>query len=169
MNLRLTLLEKAHDKTVFDCGKEILNNYLQKQANQDVKRKLAVCFALIDNNNVVKGYYTLSNSSILQSEIPTNISKKLPNAYTNIPVTLLGRLAIDKTIIKKGQGEFLLIDALKQSYVVSKNAIGSLAVIVDPIDETAVLFYKKYGFIMLPDSGKMFLSMNTIAQLFPDI
>jgi len=169
MNLRLTLLEKAHNKTVFDCGKEILNNYLQKQVNQDVKRKLAVCFVLIDDNNLVKGYYTLSNSSILQSEIPPNISKKLPNAYTNIPVTLLGRLAIDKTIIKKGQGEFLLIDALKQSYLVSKNAIGSLAVIVDPIDETAVLFYKKYGFIMLPDSGKMFLSMNTITQLFPDI
>lgn len=169
MNLRLVLLDKVHDRTNFNCGQELLDNYLKKQANQDVKKRLAVCFVLIDENNSVKGYYTLSNSSIPQSEIPSAISKKLPNTYTNIPVTLLGRLAIDKTIAKNGKGEFLLIDALKQSYVVSKKTIGSLAVVVDPINEDAVLFYKKYGFILLPDSGKMFLPMNTIAQLFPEI
>jgi hypothetical protein len=44
-----------------------------------------------------------------------------------------------------------------------------MAVVVDPIDEEAVSFYKKYGFIELPGSGKMFLPMNTIAKVFPDI
>ncbi|MBW6482579.1 MAG: GNAT family N-acetyltransferase [Vicingaceae bacterium] len=169
MNLKLILLNKTQHRASFNCGQEILDNYLKKQANQDVKKRLAVCFVLIDENNTVKGYYTLSNSSIPQREIPSAISKKIPNSYTNIPVTLLGRLAIDKSIAKNGKGEFLLIDALKQSYVVSKKTIGSLAVVVDPIDEDAILFYKKYGFILLPTSGKMFLTMNTIAQLFPEI
>ena len=41
-----------------------------------------------------------------------------------------------------------------------------MAVIVDPIDQEAIRFYKKYGFILLPDSGKMFLLMKTIAELF---
>jgi hypothetical protein len=41
-----------------------------------------------------------------------------------------------------------------------------MAVVVDPIDEDAVRFYQKYGFILLPDSGKMFLPMNIIARLF---
>ena len=41
-----------------------------------------------------------------------------------------------------------------------------MAVVVDPIDESAKNFYKKYGFIMLPDSEKMFLPMETIATLF---
>jgi hypothetical protein len=35
----------------------------------------------------------------------------------------------------------------------------------DPLDEDAVAFYKKLGFIMLPDSGKMFLPMTDMALL----
>jgi hypothetical protein len=42
-----------------------------------------------------------------------------------------------------------------------------MAVIVDPLDADAEKFYFKYGFIKLPDSGKMFLAMGTIATLFP--
>ena len=41
-----------------------------------------------------------------------------------------------------------------------------MAIIVDPIDEDAVTFYKKYGFILLPDSGKMFIPIETVANYF---
>ena len=41
-----------------------------------------------------------------------------------------------------------------------------MAVIVDPIDEDAKNFYLKYGFIELPNSKKMFMSMKTISTLF---
>jgi len=60
----------------------------------------------------------------------------------------------------------LLLDSLKRSYDASKNVLGSMAVIVDPIDENAEKFYLKYGFIKLADNGKMFLSMNTVSKLF---
>jgi hypothetical protein len=43
-----------------------------------------------------------------------------------------------------------------------------MAAIVDIPDEDAKQFYVKYGFISLPDSKKMFLSMKTIAELFKD-
>ncbi len=55
-----------------------------------------------------------------------------------------------------------------KGYEVSLKSIGSMAVIVRPTDENAEKFYLKYGFVKLPDSGKMFLSMKTIAQLFRD-
>jgi hypothetical protein len=42
-----------------------------------------------------------------------------------------------------------------------------MAVIVDPIDADAVRFYQKYGFILLPDRGKMFLPMETICAVIP--
>ncbi len=126
-------------------------------------------FVLIDESNDVKSYYTLSNSSISQVDISKEFSRRLPNSYSNIPVTLLGRLAIDKSVFGQGQGEYLLMDALKESCSVSKKVIGSIAVIVYPIDAEAISFYKKYDFILLPNSGKMFLSMNTISKLFPDI
>ncbi len=61
------------------------------------------------------------------------------------------------------------MDALKESYRVSKKAIVSFAVVVDPIDNDAISFYKNYDFIMLADSGKMFLPMKIISKLFPDI
>jgi len=58
-----------------------------------------------------------------------------------------------------------LVDALKRCYDISKT-LGTYAVIVDPQDKEAERFYSKHGFILLPDSGKMFIAMKTIAWLF---
>ncbi len=144
----------------------MLDTYLQKQANQDIKRKLSACFVVNDElTHLIKGYYTLSNSSIPQELIPDQIQKKLPKSYKSVPTTLIGRLAIDNRFQGQGIGKILLIDALKRSFEVSKT-IGSFAVIVNPIDQDAENFYEKYGFIKLPKSGKMFLPMKTISQLF---
>jgi predicted GNAT family N-acyltransferase len=159
-------LNPKHRKKEFSCGKEMLDNYLHKQANQDIKRKLAACFVLNDKEmNLLKGYYTLANNSIPQELIPTEFQKKLPKSYISIPTTLLGRLAIDNRFLGKGIGKLLLIDALKRSYEISQS-IGSFAVVVGPLDNDAEKFYDQYGFIKLPDSGKMFLPMNIIKSLF---
>lgn len=160
------ILNSKHRKKEFFCGKNILDKYLHQQANQDIKRKLSVCFVLIDSETEnIKGYYTLSNNSISQDIIPSKLRGKLPKSYSLIPVTLLGRLAIDEKFQGKGIGRILLIDALKRCYQISKS-IGSFAVIVDPLDNDAESFYEKYGFVKLPDSGKMFLTMSTIKNLF---
>lgn len=165
MSYLTILLNSTHKKNEFNCGHELLDNYLHRQANQDVKRHLSVCFIIADENDNVKGYYTLSNASIDKEIIPESIKNKLPKSYNDIPVTLLGRLARDKNIKGERLGEKLLLDALKRSYDTSIN-IGSMAVIVDPIDEDAKKFYLKYGFIELPDSKKMFMTMKTISTLF---
>ena len=99
MMFKLSILNKSHNRTHFDSGKESLNNYLKHQASQDIKKKLAVCFVLIDKADIVIGYYTLSNSSIPQKDIPIEFLRKFPKSYTSIPVTLLGRLAIDKSVL----------------------------------------------------------------------
>lgn len=160
------LLGKHHNRKNFDCGKEALNDYLKYQVSQDVARKLSVCFVLPDlTNNCIQGYYTLSNNSISKRFLPEKIRKKLPKSYLSIPTTLLGRLAIAKEYQRKGIGKILLIDALKRSYEIAAE-IGSFAVVVDPIDEEAEAFYEKYDFIKLPDSGKMFIAIATLKQLF---
>ena len=166
-NVYLTeILSSRHHKDHFDCGKDLLNGYIQRQATQDVKRKLSACFILAGKGNIVKGYYTLSSSSIQRDQLPFEIIKKLPGSYKDLPLTLLGRLALDRAHFGKGLGKLLLIDALKRAYFASVQNVGSIAVVVDPIDQEAIDFYDKYGFIMIPDSGKMFLTMNTIAKLF---
>ena len=166
MNYISQHLDSKHRKKEFSCGKEMLDNYLHNQAAQDIRRKLSVCFVLTtEDQHIIKGYYTLSNCSIPLEMVPDLARKKLPASYKSVPATLLGRLAVDIRFQGKGRGKLLLIDALKRSYDASME-IGSLAVIVVPIDKEAESFYSAYGFIKLPDSGKMFLPMKTIGQLF---
>jgi len=155
----------SHDKAGFSCGNQLLDDYIQKHARQDIKGKVAVCFVLSDDNKIIKGYYTLSNASIQRSSVPDALFKNLPK-YKDLPVTLLGRLAIDSKFKGQGNGSLILIDALKRSYETSVNSIASMAIIVDPVDQQATNFYLKLGFISLPDSERMFLPMVTIGLLF---
>ncbi len=164
MKMTVRLLEKRYDKNYFNCGYNLLDDYLKKQARQDVDRDLSACFVLIDEDDIVKGYYTLSANSIRRDDFPENLLKKLPPSYPDLPAVLLGRLAIDKSLQGKGYGEILLINALKKCYEISES-LGTIAVIVDPIDEKAQNFYNRYGFILLPTSKKMFLPIKTIKQL----
>lgn len=126
---------------------------------------MAACFVIVNETNQVISYYTLSNDSLGRNEIPEEHQKKVPPNY-NVPVTLLGRLASDISAKGTGIGEHLLLDVLNRSYTISIKGIGSMAVIVEPINENVIKFYSKYGFTRLPDSGKMFLSMKAISQLF---
>lgn len=158
-------LNSSHKKAAFRSRNAQLDNYLHRQAKQDVKRKLSACFILADSENNVQGYYTLSNAGIDREFVPEEIKKRLPPSYQSLPVTLLGRLAIDDNYKGKGLGKLLLIDGLKRSVQVS-NIIGSMAVVVDPIDESATKFYERFQFTRLPGSGKMFLPMKTIEELF---
>lgn len=164
MKLKIEKLESIHVKEEFSCGYDLLDNYLKRQANQDIKRKLSSCSVLVDEQNVVKGYFTLSANSIRRQDLTEELIKKLPPSYSDLPVILLGRIAIDKSIQGNGFGENLLLHALKKCLDLS-NQLGILAVVVDPIDSKAISFYKSYSFIELPTSDKMFLSMKTIEQL----
>jgi GNAT superfamily N-acetyltransferase len=159
-------LNPLYNRSDFSCGKIALDDYFHKQVCQDIKRKLSVCFILPSIDHNIKGFYTLSNDSIPQEVLPDEIKKKMPKSYINLPTTLLGRLAVDKKFKGQGIGALLLLDALKRSYDISSKNIGSMAVVVNPIDEEAFNFYKKYGFIELPESGRMYLSMKTISELF---
>ena len=166
MNYLTVPLDSKHDRKSFSCGKELLDTYFWNQASQDVKRKLSVCFIFLEKESEkIAGYYTLSSNNIPNEHIPNTFRKRLPKSYLSVPAILLGRLAVDKTFQKKGIGKILLIDALKRCLDTS-GSIGAYAVIVDPLDEEAVRFYEKYGFITLPDSGKMFLPMKTLKQFF---
>jgi len=44
----IELLDKKHILNDFDCGKELLNNYIKNQAGQDIKRKLSACFVFAE-------------------------------------------------------------------------------------------------------------------------
>lgn len=164
MSYPILPLQSGFNKKQFNCGKDMLDSYIHKQASQDLKRRLSAVFAMVDDSRVI-GYYTLSSTSISRDLVPDEVQKKMPPSYLDLPATLLGRLAVDQNYRGRRLGEYLLIDALKVAFDTSEKHVGSMALIVDPLDDDAKAFYAKYEFIEL-DSGKMFLPMQTIAALF---
>lgn len=153
-----------HDRASFSCGIESLDRYLQQQAGQDARKRVAAPFVLIEkSSSIIAGYYTLSATSIKFAELPIEISKKLPK-YPLVPATLLGRLAVDKNHRQKGLGERLLMDALYRSL---QSKIATIAVVVDAKDDDARSFYEHYDFICFPNfSHRLFLMMEAIAKIF---
>lgn len=162
--MTIVLFEKTYDRRDFQCEEDALTEYIQKQVSQDIKKGLATCFVAIDDEQKVIGYYTLTTESLGRNEIPEKYQKKIPKNY-NAPVILLGRLARDLSQKGKGLGEHLLLDALFRCYDLSNKSIGAMAIVADPINKKAIEFYKKYGFLQLPDSEKMFIPMNVIEKL----
>ena len=158
---------RQHNRADFSCGHETLDHYLKQQATQDARRRVAAPFILTKESDrkTTSGYYTLSASGIYLEDLPDEIVKKLPT-YPMVPVTLLGRLAIDQRYRGQGIGEFLLMDALQRAFTQSSQ-IAAMAVVVDAIDEKAASFYRHYEFIDFPDKpGRLFLPMKTIGALF---
>jgi len=146
---------------------EPLDRYLKEQASQDVKKRVAVPYVLLSEDNRIVGYYTLSSDNIQAGDLPDKWIKKLKlPRYPVIGATLVGRLARDLAFRGQGIGELLLVDALKRSLAMSKQ-IASAAVVVDAKDDKAHAFYEEFGFISFPETVKrLFLPMQTIEELF---
>lgn len=159
-------LDKKHDRAAFSCGIEPLDRYFKTQARQDVDRKAAAAFVIVDQEtDKVAGFYTLAATAVPLKDLPDVVSKKLPR-YPLVPATLLGRLAVDKSYRGRKVGEFLLLDALRRSFDQSKQ-VASTAVVVDAKSEVSLSFYLKFGFIQFVDEPlRLFLPMTTIKKLF---
>lgn len=162
--MKVQLLEKTHNRKNFTCEDDSLTDYIRKQVSQDIRKRLATCFVAIDGGQNVIGYYTLTSESLGRESIPYKYLKQVPKNY-HAPVILSGRLARDISKKGTGLGEYLLLDALFRSYKLSVESIGAIAVVVDPNNESAIDFYKRYGFEQLPDSERMFIPMRVIEQL----
>jgi GNAT superfamily N-acetyltransferase len=157
-------LSKSHDRTTFDCGRAILNDWLRDRAGQFDRRDLARTFvATRVGQVVVLGYYAISTHRVLCDTLPTAEAKGLPRL--DVPVVLLARLAVDLRVQRQGLGQLLLVDALKRAVRISEQ-IGIRAVEVDAIDEDIRSFYLKYGFRSLSDDPRhLFMPMHEIRRL----
>jgi predicted N-acetyltransferase YhbS len=156
-----------HDREAFCCGDTSLDRYIREQASQDVKRRLASAFVITARTDPRKvlAYYTLSSRELHLDQLPPDMANKA-GRYGRVGVTLLGRMAVTEEPKGTGLGSLSLINALERSLVAARE-VGSWAVFVEAINSDAAAFYRKYGFIELPqDKLKLFLPMKTIAKSF---
>ena len=142
-----------------------LDQYLQTQAGQDARRKVAAPFVLLDESDHVVGYYTLSAYTIYLGQLPTHLAKKLPR-YPLLPATLLGRLAVSRLHRGQNLGRLLLMDALYRSWR-NTDEVASIGVVVEARDDSARAFYQHHHFAPLADHpNRLFIPMATIERAF---
>ncbi|HWN50859.1 MAG TPA: GNAT family N-acetyltransferase [Xanthobacteraceae bacterium] len=157
-------LAPNHDRSSFTCGVEPLDRYLRQQATQDMRRRIANCFVLIEKaTGTVAGYYTLSGTSLFLTDLPHALAKRLPR-YPLVPAALLGRLAIATAYQSRHLGASLLADAAERA---SRADLAVFAVVAAPKDDRARRFYVKYGFTELPGAqSRLFVPIDAILQFF---
>lgn len=136
------LLEAAHEVANFDCGNAALNDFLKRFALQNLRNQSARTYVATVRSKVI-GYYTLAAGSVRREESSARVAKGL--AAHPVPVILLARLAVDQSVQGFGVGSGLLKDALLRC-LQAADIIGCRAVVVHAKDESAALFYRRFGF-----------------------
>ncbi len=155
-------LDLAVDRAGFRCGSEPLDRYFHDHVTQDIKRRLTACFVATSNAGQIAGYYTLASASVLLSDLPAALARKLPR-YPSVPAVRTGRLAVAESFSGQGLGGALLADALRRA---SQAEIAAFALIVDAKGAQAAAFYAHHGFLALPErSMTLFLPLATVGRL----
>jgi predicted GNAT family N-acyltransferase len=159
--MKFSSLSSYHNSTAFSCGAPVLDSYLKERATQDIKRGICAVHVL-DENDTIIGFYTLSSYTLQLTDLPAAIARKYPRNLL-LPCWLIGRLAVDLQFQGKRIGETLLMDALRRVTELAKNA-GGYCVVVDAKDETVKPFYAKYGFKPIQDDSlRMYLPLSMIS------
>ena len=135
--------EEVDDCNSFDCGRESMNQWLRQHAwrNQqtDVSRSTVICDV---ETGMIAGYVTLSMGHIEREYLPKASQRNRPE---NIPIFLLGQLAVDTRFQGMGIGRSLMFYALKTAAGVARE-IGCYGVLTHPLDDEVRSFYQGFGF-----------------------
>jgi len=156
---RFDPLGSSHDRSLFRCGDEALDRYFQTQATQDIRRRIANCFVVVETaTSQVAAYYTLSAASIPLVDLPPEEAKGLPR-YPTLPAVRIGRLAVDRRFQRRGLGELMLMNAVHRT---AQDAAAAFALFVDAKNDEAVAFYERYGFRAIAGKPRtLFLPLAT--------
>jgi GNAT superfamily N-acetyltransferase len=136
---------KRHDRKAFTCGKQELDEYLQRYASQHNKSGLSTVRVLVDSAkpSTILGYYSLSAAQISVDELD-EASRKALSRYP-LPCFRMGRLA--RHVHNRGQGlGEMLIGLAVRNCLQARKSVGAYALIVDAKDDEARQFYEHYGF-----------------------
>ncbi|EAO6819003.1 GNAT family N-acetyltransferase [Salmonella enterica] len=141
------LLTEQHVLEPFDCGNEVLDDWLRRRAmkNQhlNASRTFVIC---LEGTMRVVGYYSIATGSVSHVDLGRSLRQNMPDP---IPVVLLGRLAVDVCTQGHNYGKWLLNDAVVRVSSLA-DQVGIKAIMVHAINEQAKAFYEYFGFVQSP-------------------
>lgn len=161
---RPVLLSSEHETDAFDCGERSLNEWLKKTALQNQVSNASRSYVLCKANTVI-GYYCLSSGAICRESGPSAMRRNQPS---QVPVVVLGRLAIDKQCQRSGYGRALLRDAMLR-IVHASQGIGICAVLIHAISLEAKQFYLSCGFVESPlQEMTLMMTVKTMERILQE-
>ncbi len=156
-------LTRRHDREMFDCGVDPLNEYLRRYARQNHESGGAKTFVAVASatSPTILGYYTISPGAIAFAATPPSVTKRL--GRYEVPVFRLGRLAVATSMQGRGLGGDLLLSAGARALLVA-GEVGGVALAIDAKDDRAAEWYERFGALrLLDDPLKLILPLETIA------
>ena len=88
----LEALQDTHDFSGFDCGEPALNILLHQRALENESR-YSRTYVVCDDAKVV-AYMSISAGSVERADAPKKMRRNAPD---NIPVSIIGRLAVSRS------------------------------------------------------------------------
>ncbi|MTJ80253.1 MAG: GNAT family N-acetyltransferase [Telmatospirillum sp.] len=134
-----------HDLGDFVCGVASLDDWLKRRANANQINRASRTYVVCEGSHVV-GYYCLASGALALNEAPGPVRRNMPDP---VPITILGRLAVDRSWQGKGLGAALLQDAVART-LRAADIIGIRGLLVHAISAEAKAFYEHYGFLASP-------------------
>lgn len=136
----------THILQTFVCSDEPdLETFLKEEAVTLHFLNTAITRLYFDEQHNLIGYFTLFNDMVhIFKSQRTKFGWTLPKGYNYFPAIRLHYLGVDERFRKKGYGRYLLIEALRTCYDLSKDS-GCNFITAESL-KSAVSFYEKYGF-----------------------
>lgn len=134
-------LSTQHDTEAFHSGVESLNAWLKRRALKNQLTGASRTFVVCEGQRVM-AYYALASSAIAVQEAAGRFRRNMPDP---VPVVVLGRLAVNRSIQGKGVGRALVRDA-GHRVMQAADAIGIRGLVVHALSTDARAFYTKVGF-----------------------
>lgn len=161
-------LTAQHNTAGFSNGKHpSLDAWLKERAleSEGLSARTYVISTAAPPKRVI-GYYAISTAMEERLALPTaKLRRNLPH---QVPLLLIGRLALDSSVQGRGLGADLLADAIRRCCAVSEIA-GARAIVAHAIDEEAAHFYQRHGFVRSPLGERvMVLPIETAQKSLTD-
>jgi GNAT superfamily N-acetyltransferase len=141
-----------------------LDEWLRERAraSEGLSARTYVVCTLEEPDRVV-GYFSISTALEQRNTLPS--AKLRGGMPAQVPLLLIGRLAVDKEWQGRGMGSALLADALRRCLAAAE-IVGARGVIVHAIDESAARFYEHHGFVRSPlGPNVMLMPIETVGSL----
>ena len=156
------LLDTTHYLDAFQSGVDTLDYWLRHRARKNQASGASRTYVVCDASRVLAYYCLASGALSSEQSSSSRFSRNMPNP---IPVVILGRLAVDRSLHGKGIGRGLVRDACLR-VLQAADILGIRGIVVHALSLEAKSFYEKIGFDAAKNDPMMLMiTLNDLRSL----